>query len=171
MSEERKVPKRLSECYETDITARRLMEWAEWVQKAGVILCWITVIVGVIISISESIIIDYTGDKEFSFIVFLLSLITWGIYAFLEYCGFLAVAWLIMALGKIVQNTKVTASVALYRAAKEEGFVNSEKKTEASIGNKQKPSAQGYTNQWICKSCGTQNSAGTLSCIGCGQYK
>ena len=52
--------------------------------------------------------------KTFDFEIFIPLLLETALYAFLEYCAYHILALLIGALASIVQNTKISANVALY---------------------------------------------------------
>ena len=117
-SSKKPTPKNLEECMDTSLVTSKLWSWSDWIERVGTILCALIIILGLIISIANSI----TTEKveSFSFVVLLTSLITWGFYAFFEYCAYRTLALLIAALASIVQDTKISARVALYKAAKEE---------------------------------------------------
>lgn len=52
------------------------------------------------------------------------NLLSWTLYAFLEYCAYHILALLVGSLATIVQNTKITANITLYNSAKAEGFTD-----------------------------------------------
>ncbi len=135
---EKKVPKSFSQCYETDNTSRNLWIWCERLEKFGKILLWVIIIFGTIIAVSSSISTEevtkgyyYTYTEEetsFDFALFIVTLTKTVIYAFVEYCIYHVLALLIAALATIVQNTRITANVALFVNSKAEKKVNEEEK-------------------------------------------
>lgn len=132
---EKRIPINLSECYKTDNTTRNLWIWCERLEKWGKGLFCFLIISGLIIAIASSITVKevvkgtyyvYTEtETSFDVAIFITSLIQTATYAFLEYCTYHVLALLVGSLATIVQNAKITANVALYNAAKEEGTLNS----------------------------------------------
>lgn len=121
------VPKSLAECMEYDTFAEQISNWSKRVEQFGKCIFIILIITGVILSITGSYVettssgyLSVYYDTEFSGSLFLTNIVTWGIYSLIEYCVYHAIALLLGALATIVQNTKVTASVSLYEANKEE---------------------------------------------------
>ncbi len=186
----KKVPKNLNECYKTDNTSQNLWSWCERLENWGKFLFWFIVVSGLIMSITSSITVreitkgmyyTYTDtETSFDFALFITSLVSTAIYAFIEYCVYHVLALLISSLATIVQNTRIAANVALYNAAKEEGIPNKEQESSTSSASKQNVGyslsklADEKTNtngSWICKECGTKNDASNLYCKDCGKYK
>lgn len=116
------IPMSLEECLEHDSYAKQILEWSNIVEKYGKILLVILIVAGVIISINEGFRLGYflnlSSDKEFSIELFCISLISWGLGAFIEYCTYHVISLSLGGLARIVQNTKVSAAVSLYEANK-----------------------------------------------------
>ena len=178
-SSEKKVPKSLKECYATDKVSSNLWSWSERLEVWGGRVLVILIIIGIISTIGQAIqVVDI--DEDLVFITVITSIITWILYAFIEYCVYHVLSLLIASLATIVQNTRITANIAIYNVAKEEGLFNEEPETHSSPKTKQ-PSgyslsklANGRTDSngsWICKECGTKNDARKLYCKDCGKYK
>lgn len=134
---EKTIPKNLKECYEADKTTHNLLVWSKRLDYLGQFLFVLIIVAGIILAITSSIAVNTTvvgpaddtiTETSFDFVIFITSLITTAIYAFIEYCVYHVLALLISSLAAIVQNTKITANIALYNAAKEEPLNdNSEK--------------------------------------------
>lgn len=178
-SSEKKVPKSLKECYATDNVSSNLWSWSYRLEIWGGRVLVILIIVGIISTIGEAIQLADI-DEDLAFLSVVTSLITWGLYAFLEYCAYHVLSLVIASLATIVQNTRITANVALYNVAKEEGTLNEETAKSTSSANNQ---SSGYSlsklanertnnsGSWVCKECGTKNEGNNLSCKDCGKYK
>ena len=119
---QKKVPKTLNECIKPDGVSSNLWILAERLEKWGSILLSLIIVFGIINTIFTGVStyheIDYNrnGDgaaRETVFAV-ITSLFTCAILAFLEYCAYRAVALLIGSLASIVQNTNISANLALY---------------------------------------------------------
>lgn len=137
-NQEKKIPKNFKECYKTDSITQNLWLWCERLEKWGKILFWILLIGGLILSIRSSIVekevvvreATYWSDAKtevrttFDFELFIPLLLDTALYAFLEYCAYHIIALLIGSLASIVQNTKITANIALYNSAKAEGVTD-----------------------------------------------
>ena len=176
--QEKHIPKTLSECTHSDATVDNLHTWAERLENWGAIFFVILIIVGIISTVIDTIqVADVNEDMAFS--TFLTSAITWGVYAFIEYCAFHVLALLISALGCITQNTMIAADVALYEAAK--NAPASEKapsspsapgsKPNANAISKMASEAQSSGAMWECKYCLTYNKKEANFCKECGQPK
>lgn len=187
---EKKVPKNLKECYATDNTSQNLWLWCERLEGWGKFLFWFIIVSGLIMAIASSITVrevtkglyyTYTDtETAFNFAAFITTLVSTAIYAFVEYCVYHVLALLISSLATIVQNTRITANVTIYNAAKEEGILNEEPEKTTPSAPKQNT---GYSlselankktdgnDSWICKECGTKNDVGNLYCKDCGKYK
>ena len=178
-SSEKKVPKSLKECYATDNVSSNLWSWSEWLEVWGGRVLVILIIIGIISTIGQAIQVADI-DEDLVFITVITSMITWILYAFIEYCAYHVLSLLIASLATIVLNTRITANVAIYNVAKEEGLFNEKPETHTSPTTKQTSAyslsklANEKTNSngaWICKECGTKNNAGNLYCKDCGKYK
>ncbi len=124
----KEIPKNMDDCIKPDSVSTNLWVWCERLEKWGKILFWILLIGGLILSISSSIVekeviireATYWSDAEtevrttFDFELFIPLLLDTALYAFLEYCAYHIIALLVGALASIVQNTKISANVALY---------------------------------------------------------
>ncbi len=123
--ENKQIPKSLDECLRPDPLLNNLWSWCQWLERFGKILFWVIIIFGTIYSVLTSfqevekgIYYTYT-DTEFNFILFLTSLWRIAIYAALEYCSYHLIALLIGAFSSIVQNTKISTDLNLYKFVSE----------------------------------------------------
>ncbi len=151
---EKKIPKTFKDCYKTDSVSNDLWHWCEQIEKWGLILFIITIFIGLIFSIGTSIVEKEVIVKEatswrdaeteiktvFEFGNFFISLLYIAISAFLEYVIYHIIALLIGALATIVQSTRITANVSLYKYATENNIpivddVDSENKEIEEINN------------------------------------
>lgn len=179
--QEKHIPKTLSECTRSDATVDNLHAWAERLENWGAIFFVVLIIVGIIATVVETIqVADVNKDMAFS--AFLTSAITWGVYAFIEYCAFHVLALLISALACITQNTMISADVALYEAAKNapasektptspSAHSASAPKPNANIISKMASDAQSSGAMWECKYCLAYNKKEANFCKECGQPK
>lgn len=161
------VPTTFKECYQEDSVSRGLWSWCETIEKLGNILFYLIIVCGLITSFmgSNTKRIDYYGDveSEFNFVLFLTSMIVWVIYAVLAHVAKDLSVLMISSLATMVQNTTVTAKVALYNASKN-GEVE-DNKTSVARNNT-------YTGkEWVCKKCGAKNPEYQMTCKDCGEYK
>lgn len=179
---EKQIPQNLSECIKPDETVTNLHTWAERLEYWGSILFGLLIAIGIVSTIIETIeVANINEDLAFSACV--TSLITWGLYAFIEYCAYHALALLISALGSITQNTIITANIALYEASKNAPNVDpvqsapqsTPKFSAASFSPDSytpAPKAPAPTaDTWVCKNCGTSNKKEYGQCKKCGQYR
>ena len=167
---DKRIPRSLKECYETDRVTSILLGWSAWLRKWGIRMLIILIVFGIISTISDGIEIS---DIDESMVVFtvITSAITWLWYAVIEYCAYNALALLIDALATIVQNTKITANIALYNAAKDEGVLDeentaSEPKVNKNIPPKVKEKPQ-TEHSWRCDGCGQMRTQSP--CPNCGK--
>lgn len=147
---EKQIPKTFEDCYKTDSVSKELWHWCEQIEKWGLILFIIVIVVGLIFSIDTSIVEKEVIVKEatswrdaeteiktvFEFENFLISLLYVAISALLEYVIYHVIALLIGALATIVQSTRITANVSLYKYATENNIpieINTENKTDKEI--------------------------------------
>lgn len=178
---EKEIPKNLKDCYAVDSTSQNLWIWCQRLEGWGKFLFWVIIIVGLIISILAANTTKDISDELYRYtdtessvnsIVLIISFGITAICAFIEYCTYHAIALLIASLATIVQNTKITANVALYNTAKKDGLLN--KETENSASSTQFKSVNGTPinkNSWICKECRTENNISNMSCKNCGKYR
>ena len=146
---QKKVPKTLNDCIKPDGVSSNLWIWAERLEKWGSVLFGLIIIFGIINMISTGVTtyqeIDILGDEDAATLatVFavLTSLFTYALYAFLEYCAYHAIALLIGALASIVQNTNVSANLALYSIKGKSGdkFTEESKPKESKNRSHQPP--------------------------------
>ena len=108
------IPRSLLECTETDDVSSSLWRWKATLEKpvALTFLC-LNIIAGFI---TGMIIADQNNDESY----FLLALSAGVVGGIIAYYFFRAIALLIGALASNVENTRVSADVALYEAAKRE---------------------------------------------------
>ena len=136
---EKKIPINFKKCYETDNVAKNLWVWCERLETLGKVLFWILIISGVILALTSSITttevthgIYYkytTEETEFAVDIFISGLLSTTLYSFIEYCTYHILALLIGSLATIVQHTKISADIALYTAAKNEGITFDKEET------------------------------------------
>ena len=122
--------------------------WAERLKKWGSVLFGLIIIFGIINTISTGVTIyreiDILGNEDAAtpatVFAVLTSLFTYAFYAFLEYCAYHAIALLIGALASIVQNTNVSANLALYSIkGKSEDEFTEESKSKDSKNRSHQP--------------------------------
>ena len=145
------IPNDFKECYKTDSITENLWVWAERLEKWGGILFFILIIVGILDTVFSTI--TTTSDTVAIYVV--SNALLWGLYAFIEYCAYHVIALLVGSLATIVQNTKITANIALYNAAKNEPATKDI--TPAPIND-----------GWTCNSCGATNNKTDTRCKNCG---
>lgn len=175
---EKKIPKSIDDCTKPDKTSRDLWLWCERLEKWGKILFWIIIISGIILSITSAIQISkvtkgiyytYTDtETSFSFVIFITSLLDTALYALIEYCTYHVIALLIGALASIVQNSKITANVALYAATRnpEQNANGTASASENEASETQhKPKVQ-RAHEWACANC--KKMITSYPCAHCG---
>ena len=173
---ERAIPKNLSECTKTNATVANLHNWSEWLEKWGKIIFWVIVIIGAVVSVVEAVDThEFRSEYRYELEelerlgtpvptvaeVFISNILTWGFYAFLEYCAYHVLALLISALASITQNTMISANVALYNA-------NAGKNSVLGNTSGYAPAPDGM---WSCPMCGTHNKNEYGQCKKCGQFR
>lgn len=186
-NDDRRIPRTLNECLEQDGTATNLHCWSERLEELGQIVLVLMIIAGIIFTIIEAATAAKL-DEETVVPTVLLSLMKWGLYAFLEYCIFTVFSLLLGALAKITQNTIISAKVALYEsrrnecvcqetvlnatyskeAAPKQSVVqkNTEKKEIATDGSP--VIAEICDGEKICPTCGTVQKLDRKVCWSCG---
>ena len=164
---EKKVPKNFKECCKTDNTSLNLWTWCERLETWGQFLFWFIIAGGVISIIASMINEQMTTD------LFIITVVETGIWAFVEYCAYHVIALLIASLATIVQNTRISANIALYHEAKAEGFIKEEPKSASTVKQSTtvSPDKPVSAEAWSCVKCGRKNPAGTNICSLCGQIK
>lgn len=113
----RTVPQKFRQCIEKDEMTSNLWNWAIRVEKWGNILTIFLAIYGVFTSIYQATTVAEMYDKysSFHFETFLLCLLEWAWYVFLVYCVYHIIALLIGSLASIVENTRITANIMMYK--------------------------------------------------------
>lgn len=120
------TPTSIEECTNQDKVTVNLWKWAGKLEILGKILMIIIIIGGILISFSNAmvnteVVTDYyrkTTETEtsFEFTLFLTNLMTYAVYAIMEYCIYHVIALLIGSLARIVQSTRTTARLAEFEA-------------------------------------------------------
>lgn len=165
---EKEIPKTFKDCYKTDNVTNNLWIWCERLENWGKTLFWILIIGGIILSIVTSITTEtvvkgtyytYTDtETTFNFITFITALAVTALSAFLEYILYHTIALLIGSLATIVQSTKITANINLYKYAKDNNQpLESIDKTNVDNSS---------SHNWRCENCGLMISG--YPCLRCG---
>ncbi len=187
----KEIPKNIEECYKTDPITQNLWVWAERLERWGLVICVFMAIVGVIEIISTGIQVaeilsgynqymstDYYSVSDAVFDC----LLNWVFYCFLEFCVYHVLALLVGSLATIVQNTKISANVAIYNLSKgkNETPVNSERQREDTVFNdtqeKDMPSPEEATflvtknDTIICSQCKFEQPSSRRVCWHCGAH-
>ena len=174
----KQIPKTLDDCIRENTVVSELRVWVERIEKWGIILLTILIIVGVVSTIIEAVsVAEINEDMVFPTIV--SSLITWGFYAAIEYFAFQFFALLISALATITQHTVISAQVALFESTKNSTNPDNTK-TDAPQAAKSAQETQPKTgdetiikpifnedNSWKCPACGRNNVATRTTCWCC----
>ena len=162
--EKRKIPKSLQRCLETDPVSANLWRWCQRLESLGLFLFWAIIVAGSIIAFTTAFVETGEGryaDTEFDFWLFVFNLAKTALYAYLEYIVYHVLALLIGSAASVVQNTKISADVALYRAAVD-GLENSPFDDGTVV-----PESIG--NQMVrCPKCGSVQPSGRETCLDCG---
>ncbi len=162
---DKQIPKTLNECIRTDSTVSNLHAWAERLERWGETLFVILIVVGVIATIIEAAaLVDVNEDMIFPTIV--TSIITWGLYAFIEYCAYHVIALLISALASITQHTMISANIALLESSKNNEV---EEAPQSSAPKAVLPKNDLPKSQKTCYACGYKQSAKNVACEKCGE--
>lgn len=154
---EKRIPKTLNECIKPNSTVSNLYLWAERVENWGVRLLAFLIVAGTIMTIVET---GSLVDVNESMIVptLISSVITWGLYMFLEYCAYHAISLLLHALASITHHTMISANVALFESQK------SNKQVEKV------PTPQVSGGKWECPECSNTLPYDVIRCK-CGYEK
>jgi len=191
------IPRSLGECMAKNPVSEALCAWAEGLKRWGKILLCVLVLIGIVEAVVSGMQM-YDIDEEMAFGAALSTLESYIWYAIIEFFTYKAIALLLTALANIVQNTTVTAKVALYNAAKqtansaaplakaqeaagEQKTVQAEKdnpvSAQAAAENSeqkeempvQAPEVQiTEDGNWICPGCKRKNLAARSDCWACG---
>ncbi len=112
----RETPKTLEECMEVNSTAKNVKEWAGNVDDWGSILLFFVIVVGIIsIVISAGEMYDYDEDLVVGTII--SGILSWGLYAIIEYYTYKFISMLLYALASIIQSVHITSNVALFKSS------------------------------------------------------
>lgn len=156
----------VDECVQKDKLSNNLWIWAHRLETLGMVLFVFLLGYGIYAAAQGAMVEVVEGayyprvETKFDFLIFLVGLINWILYAFIEYCLYHVVALLIGALAGIYQNTKVAARLQEYHIRKAEG-----RYTEG--GGKSSPHA-GEDQRVTCPQCGTRQHAVREKCYQCG---
>lgn len=108
------TPETIEDCVNQDKVTTNLWNWARRLEIFGKILLALIIIGGILISFSDANTVAEVvdGEAEFQVKVFLVDMLTYVIYAFVEYCVYHVVALLIGSLARIVQSNRTVARLA-----------------------------------------------------------
>lgn len=180
---EKRIPRNLKECCQTNEVSERLFRWSQKIEILGGIFCFILCLVGIIATIWQTYIaVEVTRiDEELIFITVVSSLCKWGLYAIVEYVVYTAVYMLIDALASIVHNTTVSAQVAVYSASKNYGETDEAPNTVQKTAKSKEQSGYSLSELarekddsqefWYCTECGSKNYGKNQFCKDCGTYR
>ena len=132
------VPKNINECRQIDPVSSNLWTWASWIETIGKITA---VIIAVALAFVGLVFAEESDG------VSLLLLLAAPIGAFLQYCTYHIVALRIGSLASIVQNTKISANIAMYSFKNEDSTETIEEKKESNDNNE-------IEHMWRCTDCG-----------------
>ena len=122
---EKRVPETLNDCIRPDGLSLNLRAWAQRTEKIGQILLVCLVIIGIIDTVSIGVttyqelnIMGNASDEAVVATCFaIIGNILWFVlYILIEYGIFRAIALLIAALARIVENTTISANLKIYKA-------------------------------------------------------
>ena len=182
------IPKNLNECRMTDGVSRELWILAELVEKWGKVILTLTILSGLIVSILlASVISSFSGNfmdnsDLIGVLVFVVSLVYHAILAFIEYLAYHLISLSVCANASIVQNTRITANMALYNAADENANDSEQKaqtKPSAPIFSDKPTNSYNRVNEqssvpegmWRCPHCRTHNKIEYGQCKKCGVFR
>lgn len=154
---EKQIPKSLNECVKKDYTAADLNHWADRIETWGQLLLALLILAGFVLTIIEVVALIDTNESLILPTV-ITAIITWGLYAFIEYFAYHILALVLRALSLITQHTIITANVALYESQK-----------GCSTTDEIQPNANNDTTKWACPDCGNVLPGDVIRC-NCG-YK
>lgn len=126
----REIPYSLDECLKPDKVSEALYNLSDSVKKWGYVLLVILILTGVVLSVMGSFITftdlegpwydQYEVTKEvFDVGIFCTNILSWIIYAIIEYGACKVISLLLTALASIVRSNRITSNVVLYNANKE----------------------------------------------------
>lgn len=174
MSKQRnsRIPNALEECTNTGKISSNLYHYALQLEKWGKRLFVILIVVGIIFTVVETVsLIDV--NEELIIPTLISSLLSWSIYAVIEFFAYHILAMLIRALASITENTMITANVALWQASQKDKIVDDEVvhtqecDVSAKIPKEKVTIAPNSDGSWTCPSCGQKNLSTRTSCWRC----
>lgn len=116
-NEKREIPTELSQCTQASPVASNLWLWAKRLETLGKVLFWIIILIGVIETGVLIIKANAVGTENDELLDLTFSqIVKYSLSAFIEYCSYHVLALLIGSLASIVQNSKISADVALLEA-------------------------------------------------------
>ncbi len=126
----REIPYSLDKCLKPDKVSEALYNLSDSVKKWGYVLLVILILTGVVLSVMASFITftdlegpwydQYEVTKEvFDVGIFCTNILSWIIYAIIEYGACKVISLLLTALASIVRSNRITSNVVLYNANKE----------------------------------------------------
>ena len=166
--DEVKVPKSFKECYRKDCLTENLWTWSKSLETVGIILACI---MGGLTFITGLLLIGTTDGGSL-----ILSLIGAPIIALLQYASFHVWALSIGSKASIVQYTKISANISMYKTSLESNEICEENSTNivstktSSTTNQlsRSPVRAKYEGKgsWHCQKCG--NLISSDPCVYCG---
>lgn len=195
----KKIPKDFKDCYKTDNVTNNLWIWCERIERWGFRICIALLIIGLITIISNAVetaqlleqygldldelrefSIDYGVEVKSVFETVIEDTTTWALYCFLEYCAYHTLALLVGSLATIVQNTKITANVSLYKYAIENNILfendDAEKEADKTENNTTAKNTSSQKQEYnplyeseskVCPNCGKSQPAYRSLCFYC----
>ena len=169
----KRVPKTLNECIAPDKVSSNLWSWSERIEKGGKIILGILIAVGLFDGISSGI---KEGELA-GWISALIDFAIYGIIAAVEYCVTKAVSLLLGALASIVQNTNISANIALYEVTPKagDGWKEEPPHSKKKTVNPQKTAKEKEKDEFHeieCVACGetlrVHKKTNTIKCPFCG---
>ncbi|MBO4954579.1 MAG: hypothetical protein J6D04_05505 [Clostridia bacterium] len=163
------IPKTLKECYEENELVARLWKTCDNIEFVGRIIFGVVLIIGFIVALVFGI---YDGAIGEFVIVFAISFVG----ALFECLIYKFIAMRFASLASLVQNTRISANVTLYR---ERECVTGEvvkNKVEAEVqeienADEQEYDQESWWNTWQCNKCSHANPVATEVCEECGAKK
>lgn len=118
-NEKKEIPTDLSQCVQGSPVASNLWVWAKRLETLGKVLFWLILIFGLIETAGMIDTVKSTRAEEAQVFDLVFSqIVKYTFSAFIEYCAYHVLALLIGSLASIVQNSKVSADVALLEASR-----------------------------------------------------
>ena len=122
----RSTPKTFKECVDKGPIEKEIWDWADRVQMIGeIILCLIItggLFVSIVVGVEEEAANYYSKSPEVTFNMgkSFVSLVIFTVCGLVEYCTYHVIALSLGAKASIVENTRISANIAMYKAAQEE---------------------------------------------------